>query len=74
MANMSIVSAIPASERSSCAAPCTCEGSCPGYGSRESCPPLIVLAVRETLERLKSIRGWLPLRGSRFQVPGADRS
>jgi len=24
---------------------CECDGSCPGYGTRSNCPPLIVLAT-----------------------------
>jgi predicted metal-binding protein len=74
MSLMSLVSVGPSSKHLRCAAPCSLEGPCPGYGSRESCPPLIVLAVRETLEKLKTMRGWLPLRGGRTEEPGADRS
>lgn len=24
---------------------CSCNGTCPGYGTRRDCPPLIVLAI-----------------------------
>jgi len=46
MSNVPFVSAVQASERCGCAAPCGYEGFCPGFGSREHCPPLIVLALR----------------------------
>ena len=27
---------------------CGCDGACPGYGTRQNCPPLIVIAVAAT--------------------------
>jgi hypothetical protein len=39
----------PESTPSTCSSPKSpCQGHCPGYGTRSSCPPLIVLAVLST--------------------------
>jgi hypothetical protein len=46
MSNVPLVFAAQVSERCGGAAPCGYEGFCRGYGSRQICPPLIVLAVR----------------------------